>query len=253
MILGEEYYRGSNWLSADDSSSEDGWYTWVREDTSGIVLGAFGDTNIVDSATIFDPPIPWFPNGVVNVGYAWDFDAPDLGGHFFFEIGSITDTVEVPAGIFNDCIRIYGLLVDSSGDSTQFSLYHYAPGIGEVSNNTYNVSGWYAILELKEYSVLTHVEKDRITEIPAKFHMQQNYPNPFNPTTRIEYTLLSPGKVSLIIYNILGEEVTRLVDGEMLAGEHTAMWNASIFSSGIYFYRLRAGDFIRTRKMVLLK
>ena len=269
LIMGEEYYRRSNRLSADDGSLDGKWYTWVREDSNGIVIGAFGDTSIVDSAAIFDPPLLWLPNEIVNVGHAWDFDAPEMGGHFFFAIGSVSDTIEVPAGTFNDCIRIYGLIVDASGDSTQFSLFHYAPGIGEVSNNTYIVSGWYAQLELTEYSVLTSVHGDGITVIPTDFDLQQNYPNPFNPVTTIEFSLPTTGNTLLTIYNLRGEEVARLVDGTLSAGYHRIEWNATKFASGMYFYRLqvrqtgvgqasltlsgRAGDFVQTRTMLLLK
>ena len=85
------------------------------------------------------------------------------------------------------------------------------------------------------------------------YNLIQNYPNPFNPTTTFEYTLLSPGEVSLTIYNLLGQEVARLVNEVQRAGYHKVKWNASNFSSGIYFYRLQAGDFTQTRKMVLLK
>ena len=269
LIMGEEYYRRSNRLAADDGSLEGKWYTWVREDSNGIVIGAFGDTSIVDSAAIFDPPLLWLPNEIVNVGHAWDFDAPEMGGHFFFAIGSVSDTIEVPAGTFNDCIRIYGLIVDASGDSTQFNLFHYAPDIGEVSNNMYNVSGWYALLELTEYSVLTSVEGDGITVIPTDFDLQQNYPNPFNPITTIEFSLPTTGYALLTIYNLRGEEVARPIDGTLSAGYHRIEWNATNFASGMYFYRLqvrqtgvrqasptsvwRAGNFVQTRKMLLLK
>ena len=79
------------------------------------------------------------------------------------------------------------------------------------------------------------------------------HPNPFNPITTIEYSLPVSGDVTLIIYNLLGEEVARLVDGFQQAGEYNAIWNASNVPSGIYFYRLQAGDFTKTKKMALLK
>ena len=87
--------------------------------------------------------------------------------------------------------------------------------------------------------------------------LKQNYPNPFNPVTKIEYTLLVDSEVSLIIYNLIGQEVARLIDGDRIAGTHFVSWDASDVSSGIYFYRLQAGPpaggFVRTRKMLLLK
>ena len=89
--------------------------------------------------------------------------------------------------------------------------------------------------------------------IPAKYSLSQNHPNPFNPMTTISYTLLHSGDVTLIIYNLLGKEIARLVDGFQQAGEHNIAWNATNISSGIYFYRLHSGDFTETKKMVLLK
>jgi len=90
-------------------------------------------------------------------------------------------------------------------------------------------------------------------ELPSSFSLSQNYPNPFNPTTTIEYALPRSGDVVLAIYNLRGEEVSRFADGEQPAGYHSVIWNAANVASGIYFYRLQAGDFVQTRKMVLLK
>ncbi|MCH7886476.1 MAG: CHRD domain-containing protein [Candidatus Marinimicrobia bacterium] len=89
--------------------------------------------------------------------------------------------------------------------------------------------------------------------VPNSFSLRQNYPNPFNPRTMIEYTLPNSVKVLLTVYNLLGEEVTRLIDKRIPAGVHQVTWDASNIASGMYFYKLQAGDFVRTRKMVLLK
>ena len=94
---------------------------------------------------------------------------------------------------------------------------------------------------------------DESESFPTEYSLKQNYPNPFNPVTTLEYTLFSPGEVSLIIYNLFGQEVARLVSEVQQAGYHEVTWDASNFASGIYFYRLQAGDFVQTRKMVLLK
>jgi len=97
------------------------------------------------------------------------------------------------------------------------------------------------------------VVKPGVTNLPSAFALSQNYPNPFNPVTRIKYDLPRDCWVRLDTYNILGQKVATLVDGEQKAGYKTARWDASSFSSGIYFYRLQASDFVQTRKMVLLK
>jgi flagellar hook assembly protein FlgD len=88
--------------------------------------------------------------------------------------------------------------------------------------------------------------------------LSQNYPNPFNPTTEISFALPSAGHVSLEVYNVLGQRVVTLVDGYREAGEHFVQWNSTDasgnqVSSGVYFYRLVAGQFVETKKMVLLK
>ena len=96
------------------------------------------------------------------------------------------------------------------------------------------------------------VDEDH-SSLPSEFSLSKNYPNPFNPTTTIEYSLPRSGEVSLIIYNLLGGEVTRLVDSFQSAGVYQKEWDALNIASGIYFYRFQAGDFVQTRKMLLLK
>lgn len=89
--------------------------------------------------------------------------------------------------------------------------------------------------------------------IPAKFALAQNAPNPFNPMTTIKYSLPRDSQVLLRIYNLRGQVVETLVEGSMTAGYHDAVWNAAGHPSGVYFYRIQAGDFTETRKMILLK
>lgn len=92
---------------------------------------------------------------------------------------------------------------------------------------------------------------------PAEFALLQNYPNPFNPETVKEYALPEASRVSLIIYNLRGEEVAHLIDERKPAGNYTVEWNASDFASGVYLYRLQAGPsaggFVQTKQMLLLK
>lgn len=90
-------------------------------------------------------------------------------------------------------------------------------------------------------------------ENPDKFSLSQNYPNPFNPTTNIEFSIPKAGLVNLTIYDALGNTVEVLQSGELKPGTYKADWNAASCPSGIYFYKLIAGDFTETRKMVLIK
>lgn len=91
------------------------------------------------------------------------------------------------------------------------------------------------------------------TGIPSKFTLDQNYPNPFNPTTKIKFSIPADENVSLKVFNVLGQEVATLVNQQMKAGSYSFDWNAASLSSGVYFYRIEAGSFNQTRKMMLLK
>jgi hypothetical protein len=82
--------------------------------------------------------------------------------------------------------------------------------------------------------------------------LSQNYPNPFNPTTTIRYALPKTSEVSLAIYNVLGQLVSRLAVGRVEAGIQEVHWNANV-PSGIYFYRLKAGGYTETKKMLLIR
>ncbi len=92
-----------------------------------------------------------------------------------------------------------------------------------------------------------------VTGPPSGFGLFQNYPNPFNPTTAISFQLSTPGHVTLRIYDVLGREIATLVNGNESAGIHTVNFDASRLPSGVYFYRLKAGDFTATKKMLMLK
>jgi len=88
---------------------------------------------------------------------------------------------------------------------------------------------------------------------PKKYTLEQNYPNPFNPSTNIEFSLPQVRFVSLKIYDVLGKEIASLLNTTMSPGTHTVQWNAASTSSGVYFYRLTAGPFTMTRKLLLLR
>jgi hypothetical protein len=100
--------------------------------------------------------------------------------------------------------------------------------------------------------VATGIEEN-INSIPVAYSMAQNYPNPFNPTTRIEFGLKEAGHVSLSIYDVLGQEVMKVVDRSMKAGHHWLTIKAKNLGSGIYFYKLSVNDFTAVKKMILLK
>jgi len=91
------------------------------------------------------------------------------------------------------------------------------------------------------------------TDVPVNFSLSQNYPNPFNPQTKIKFGVPKASFTKLIIYDLLGREVATLVNEELSPGTYEADWDASSFSSGVYFYKIVSGEFVETKKMVLMK
>lgn len=91
------------------------------------------------------------------------------------------------------------------------------------------------------------------TNVPDNFALNQNYPNPFNPTTTIRFDLAKNTNVNLVVYNSLGQEMSRVFDGYKQAGTYEAVFDASNLSSGIYYYRLTTDNFVDTKKMILVK
>ena len=97
------------------------------------------------------------------------------------------------------------------------------------------------------------LSNESIANIPAEFALGQNYPNPFNPSTTINYDLPSSNFVTLKIYDLVGKEVATLVNEKLDAGRYSATFNGSNLASGMYFYKISAGEFTFVRKMVLIK
>ncbi|MEW6511071.1 MAG: T9SS type A sorting domain-containing protein [Bacteroidota bacterium] len=104
------------------------------------------------------------------------------------------------------------------------------------------LAGWNGVVGVDDHDVL-----------PPGYRLQQNYPNPFNPATVISFDLPMASRVTLTISNALGQELARLVDGARDAGHHEITFDASGMSSGVYFYRLKAGEFVASKRLVLLR
>ena len=94
---------------------------------------------------------------------------------------------------------------------------------------------------------------ENILKIPIEFRLEQNYPNPFNPVTKIEYSIAKTAKVEIIVFDILGREVAKLVNETKKAGNHEVNFDASKYSSGLYFYKINAGEYSHVKRMLLLK
>jgi hypothetical protein len=101
--------------------------------------------------------------------------------------------------------------------------------------------------------VIVEVEESVPTGVPEEFALRQNYPNPFNPSTQIAYQIPAASHVRLALYDLLGREVTLLVDEQKAAGRYTVQLNAAGLASGPYVYRMTAGGFLQARRMMLVR
>lgn len=116
---------------------------------------------------------------------------------------------------------------------------------------SYNVIGRSAYTDTV-FLVLSGIEPVS-NVIPQKHELRQNYPNPFNPVTTFSFDIPNAGNVNFVIYDMLGKEIAQLINGNLQAGSYEINWNASALSSGIYFYKLQAGNFTAIKKLVLSK
>jgi hypothetical protein len=169
----------------------------------------------------------------------------------------------------------FGYIAFSSFNSTKIYKFVYSSDRIVLIDSLIVDGGWikfakfdgsiYSVIFQNPYDygfsrLIIYKIKDKVTsvgsknkEIPQKFALYQNYPNPFNPTTTISYDLPERARVKLSVYNILGQEVATLVNGEQEPGRYNINFDASGLPSGIYFYTLQTPYFTKTNKMVLVK
>jgi hypothetical protein len=121
------------------------------------------------------------------------------------------------------------------------------------SNDSWKDASIFGTAEFVPFGGRTAVDEKEAPGVAKSYALSQNYPNPFNPATTIPYALKSNGRVRLAVYDLMGKEVAVLVDGIQAAGNHQAQFAGTNLTSGIYFYKLQAGDQVFTKKMTLVK
>jgi hypothetical protein len=189
-------------------------------------------------------------------------------GLTFYNAGSVTTAENLKAVISTDDERVYaitryssplGNIAAGATDTSGIFTFVYVPGYGPDSTINNPI-----LFDIDIYSndklywtakidYVTGLEKLPDYSLPVNYSLSQNYPNPFNPITTIEFQIPNSQFVTLKIYNLLGQEVTTLVSEKLKAGNYKYNWDAANFASGLYLYKLNAGDFGQTRKMLLLK
>jgi len=147
----------------------------------------------------------------------------------------------------------------------QFHIDRVSSGEGWIVSGTFNqtgteasgtwsyANGWGTVCTGNWGPITVTSINEGSDGIPKRTELAQNYPNPFNPSTKITYSIPRQSKATLKVFNVFGSEVATLVNKEQPRGNYEVEFDGTNLSSGIYFYRLSAGDFIETRKMILLK
>jgi poly(3-hydroxybutyrate) depolymerase len=220
----------------------------------------------VSGQMVYEYCDPEFPVPIIHFHGLADTAAPYQGryGHLYFPpVDSAlgiwrekNDCQSIPDTIFQET-KIVGKKWASSGGHGDIVLYTIEGwGHGWPQSSTAGISATDVIwdfLKIQTRSGVTSVERDDSYSTPVHFQLYQNYPNPFNPATRIKYQLAKSSHVELKIYNLAGQEIATLVNELQAAGEYDVTWQSKGLPSGVYFYRLQAGGFSETKKLILQK
>jgi uncharacterized delta-60 repeat protein len=227
-------------------------------------------------------------DGIWNQGF---INFTDLGDPGVTAVDAVVYSDSIPAGSLNKTLiasgvanRSYEITVTPQNAGTNSSynatlrLYYSdddIPGINEnnlklvrlTNDGVVNVGGtvnttenYVEVNNVQELGIFTFADTDSITSVNSEselsvdsYILEQNHPNPFNPSTNIKFRISDLGFVSLKVYDILGSEVATLVNEEKMAGSYEVKFDGEELTSGVYIYQLKAGSFIQTKKMILLK
>ncbi len=223
------------------------------------ILTNDGTPDLISPAAIADLSNSVVGDTFVNLIWTAPGDDGNLGRADFYDLRYSTvpvgkdtaswwispDTDTVPnepspslAGITDSC-TVTGLLPDTT--------YYFVIKTGD------EVPNWSGFSNVATVTLVGVSQGVETAELPTSYKMSQNYPNPFNPITQIRYALPKDCQVRLEVYNVIGQKVATLVNGEQKAGYKMVTWDAYNLSSGIYFYRIQASNFTDTKKMILLR
>ncbi len=211
---------------------------------------------IAGSVTPLQWPSNWLFTDTVSTGTLIKLYDDGLASHGDVKAGdNIYSAILVfPSGSTTPVFFKYGA-VFSGVDTLNGGASYLDNEAGFGLNHTLNLSlsGGSQTADNKFGDQVTGIIEEKTSQLPTEYTLSQNYPNPFNPTTSIRYTIPKSSLVTLKVYNILGQEVATVFSGFQNAGTFTASFDASRLSSGVYLYRLQAGKFSETRKMILMK
>ena len=264
-----------------DTTEPSGYYPWATSDTLCVAFDAY------PQGTLDSVRIALRRAGSINGGVYQFTGVPTpspLGKLLTPITATITDSTTVPypvpyknwatidltsKNVATDNAFAIAFVIGSNPYAPAVMVTDY-PGQNPYHSYTYqnskeaspDAAGWYyiadtdtsvAIYLIRAYVSFVTGVRQASELVPTEFSLSQNFPNPFNPTTTIDYQLPSGSRVVLKVYDVLGREVTTLVNARQSAGLHSTIFNAAELPSGVYFYELRAGSFVQTKKLLLEK
>ena len=265
------FYNGILYVAADvtddDFNIESG--NWWEQDAFELFMGLY-DQRGPKHAEAKRGAEPDYKFVFLGDSAFVEFTSPSLGlsGRSWVEYansgvnGSPNATIEFSvrldslAGLNSDSVFVPAegmrIAIEPTWHDRDFSSYQGNLAMSKNNNdNAYlTPSVWSHTYVGKYDGDILSTEEDIVA---STFALERNYPNPFNPTTTIQYSLGLAGPTKLMIYDVLGRELVKLVDEYRPAGAHKVTWNASNMPSGVYFYRLESANFTRTQKMILMK
>ena len=270
---------GNNWIAQTSGKTTMLWSVYFVDDQTGWISGAQGAVlKTTNGGNMWETQTTSFPNMwfasiyFINANLGWMTGGS--GRLFKTTNGGFTWTDQV---ISSPSITFYSIMFVNNNIGwvvgSNASVYRTTNGgttwVAQERKTQYTLNSVFFIDEQNGWVAgaggnILNTNNGNITnvalynsQIPKDFTLSQNYPNPFNPSTRIQYQVSGITHVTLKVYDILGNEVATLVNEEKSAGKYEVEFQAAVgnrqLASGIYFYQLRAGSFIKTKKMLLLK
>jgi hypothetical protein len=215
----------------------------ITDDRGGSQTLYFGANADVPLAMYAMPPVP--PAGAFDAR----FETSEGGSMVQTHGKKVSDNVEFPVTVQSDAYPVT-ISWNVSKGTASYELTDNAGG-RVFAPKSMNGEGTQTISSSAHSKVTVKLTSDG--QLPKEFALQQNYPNPFNPSTTIKYDLPARNHVTLRVYNVLGQAVMTLVDDVQEAGYKSVRFDASNVASGTYFYRLQAGNFVQTKKLLLVK
>ena len=245
-------------------SAENGFGNWTTNVSWGIVttqyhspshsftdspVGNYAD-NTNNSMTV-NFPINASTRPVLFLNF-WHKYTTEAGYDYcYVEISSNNGTTWTQAATYNGTLSTWtqvSLNISSLANSSANLRIRFRL----TSDANTNADGWYVDdIQLLGYNSLTNIGNENI--IPDKYSLEQNYPNPFNPVTTIKFAIPKENFVTITIFDITGREVTRLLSENKQAGTYSVLFNAENLASGVYYYKIEAGNFSETKKMLMIK